>query len=103
MLGWTFHIARMGRKQDGLIVERHSASTLKSFKIIFMIQLPWPVITWVACKDTLTSQRCFPHQHQHLSRGYKMLAHYSLPVHNGRGTGKTGENALGRGKKEKKN
>lgn len=84
-------------------MERHSASTLKSFKIIFTIQLPWPFITWVACKDALTLQRHFSHQHQHLLGGYKKLAHYSLPVHNGRGTGKAEENALGRGKKEKKN
>lgn len=86
MLSWAFHT--WDKKRGVLIVERHSASTLKSFKIIFPIRLSWPFITWVACKDTLALQRRFSHQRQRLSRAYEELAHRSLPVHNGRGTAK---------------
>lgn len=99
MLGWTFHTAGMGRKQDGLIVERHSASTLKSSFVRF--SCPGLLSRGLPAR-TRSLQRHFSHQHQHLLGGYKKLAHYSLPVHNGRGTGKAGENAPGRGKKEKK-
>lgn len=90
VLSRTFPIVGRGQKQDG----SNSAETLgvcfKVIQNIFMIQLPFYHMG--ACpapshKDMLSLRKHFSWQHQHLSRGYKKQATYSLPGHNGKGTG----------------